>query len=281
MATMIGSGTVYPAGFTPEISFVSSGTVTGSGRVVGCGTLMGSGVFTLTGPPTNLPTVTARKTVNVYVSYCPDDNLNGGNLARIVQYAAGGNVSTETSNGHGKNLPNTGFDAEAESGLSSGSSTQSLNSSGGYLLDPVFANATTIGPNNSISNNNTQKNPLCHICPNDSGICCPLFTDCGVDGHCPYQALLGAGYLRFGMNIVDMANSSSGIGGGVALSGKTMNAALKAPGKPGEYLHGVAGTIDEMVSANAASQRLRRKLERAVGAYLKGHSGAARHDLGQ
>lgn len=234
---------------------------------MGCGTLMGSGAFTLTGPPTNLPTVTARKTVNVYVSYCPDDNLGGGSVARIAQYAAGGNVSDGTSDDP-DSLPE---DAAAHN------STTGPN----YRLDAIFANTTTPALNNSTASNSTQKNPLCHICPNDSGICCPLFTDCGSDGHCPYQALLGAGYVKFGVNIVEMANSSSGIGGGIAFSGKTMIAALRAPGKPGEYLHGAVGSIGEEADTSAASQRLKRRLERAVGAYLKGHRGAARHDLDQ
>ena len=39
-ATVIGSGTVYPAALGGLIGFTSSGTVEGRGSVVGCGTIV-------------------------------------------------------------------------------------------------------------------------------------------------------------------------------------------------------------------------------------------------
>jgi hypothetical protein len=73
---------------------------------------------------------------------------------------------------------------------------------------PVPSNST-LGDSNSTAIDDTLDNPLCHICPNDSGICCPLGSTCGGDGHCPYEALIGSGYILQGYNVVAAKNISS------------------------------------------------------------------------
>lgn len=78
-----------------------------------------------------------------------------------------------------------------------------------YHTPLLNSNSSSANVTNSSS---ALTNPLCQLCPNDSGICCPLFAACGVDGHCPHTALVGAGYILHGMNIVDMGNSSDTLG---------------------------------------------------------------------
>lgn len=192
-ATMIGSGTVWPTGFMDMISFVSSGTLTGCGRVKGCGYLTGTGTFTVCEPFTT--TVMPEPTVNVYVSYCPPDSMAQNPLMRMA-----GNVSDP--------------DAYLR-----------------YATSPVLAggNYTQL---NFTGNSTMLDNPLCHVCPEDSGICCPLGSDCGSDGHCPWTALEGSGYARFGVNLVAMKNSSDSIGM-TPLPAGAGYARLRAPGLPG------------------------------------------------
>ena len=198
-ATMIGSGTVWPAGFMDMVSFVSSGTVTGSGRVKGCGYLTGTGVFTISEPFTTTVTPGATPTVNVYVSYCPPEAGGAG---------AGYNPLLRLA-----------------SNFTDGAAYNK------YALSPVLAggNYTQL---NTTGNGTSLDNPLCHVCPEDSGICCPLATDCGSDGHCPWTALQNCGYARFGFNLVDVHNSSESLGMGTLPAGAAYSR-LRAPGIPG------------------------------------------------
>lgn len=199
-ATMIGSGTVWPTGFMDMISFVSSGTVTGCGRVKGCGFLTGTGTFTVSEPFTT--TVTPTPTVNVYVSYCPDP------MAQNPLMRMAGNVSD----------PNAYLRYAQSPTLAGGNYTQ-LNATG---------------------NSTMLDNPLCHVCPEDSGMCCPLGSDCGSDGHCPWTALEGCGYARFGVNLVDMRNSSESLGMSPLPAGAAYSR-LRAPGLPGSKKSNNAG----------------------------------------
>lgn len=238
---MIGSGTVWPAGFFGLISFVSSGTVTGSGRVKGCGFLTGTGTFTVSGPYTETITESlpsgAATTVNVYVSYCPQEMP----LMRLV-----GNLSTTDS-------------LRVDAGLNNGTTYN-------YLHHAVLAGGRNY-TNGLNSTTNSTKFELCRVCPEDAGICCPPYSDCGADGHCPWNALVGSGYARFGVNIVDVANSSQSMGmtslpdiNSLALS------RLRAPGLPGNRKSLTAnaeeddeGDGSEEVGLTEA-QRLRRRL---------------------
>lgn len=256
-ATMIGSGTVWPAGFMDMISFVSSGTVTGTGRVKGCGILTGSGTFTISEPYTTTVTPSATPTVNIYISYCPPDPLKQNQLLRIASNL----TSTSPANG--------GIDGNGSA------SYPDLSAQNRYTQDALLnvngsSNYTQLNTTNS---NSTLTNPLCHICPQDSGICCPLFTDCGADGHCPWTALEACGYARFGVNLVDMRNSSSslgmeelpvGVGYGVG------NARLRAPGLPGST--GGTGSEDVVGRSLSGKGALHEHVRRhARGAHGFGH----------
>lgn len=198
-ATLVGSGTVWPTGFMDLISFVSSGTITGCGRVKGCGYLTGTGTFTVTEAFTG--TVTPTPTVNVYVSYCPPEAGRGSGYNPLLRLA--GN-----------------FSGDGSRYAQYGSRPNPMGTSGNYTQLNVTGNATTRG------------NPMCRVCPEDSGICCPPFTDCGADGHCPWHALEGSGYARFGANIVGVKNSSN-IMGETPLAGGAKFSMMRAPGLPG------------------------------------------------
>lgn len=217
-ATLIGSGTVWPAGFDDKVSFISSGTLVGSGRVKGCGTITGYGTFTISEPYTMTTTPDMQPTtVNVYVSYCPPDLGGANQLLRLS-----GNFSDEADGTSPATDPN-----DSLYNLTS----PYYNNRYALFSAMPFSNST-----NGTSTNSTLDNPLCHVCPQDSGICCPPFTNCGADGHCPWTALEGCGYARFGVNIVDRDNSSTNmgmIGMSEAGSSGTMTAMLKAPGLPG------------------------------------------------
>jgi len=250
-ATMTGSGTVWPAGFMDLISFVSSGTVTGSGRVKGCGYLTGTGTFTVTAPFTTTSTPGVTPTVNVYVSYCPPE---AGGLSPMMQLA--GNFSgDETSPALIDANRNTLFtDSAAYPGLSSN-----------YAIDALVAGARNYTNGNFTGGNGTSS-LLCHVCPEDSGICCPPYSDCGSDGHCPWTALEGSGYARFGVNLVDVRNSSMLIGMGALPEGNSLLLSrLRAPGLPGNnkrlnkgLVEGVEGT--DMDAGLTGAQMLRRSV---------------------
>lgn len=254
---MIGSGTVWPAGFMDMISFVSSGTVTGSGRVKGCGVLIGSGTFTVSEPLTTTVTPSPTPTLNVYISYCPPDPMGQNPLMRLA-----GNFSS-TSPTSPKIVEAVGIDGNGSAAYP-GVSTQNR-----YLQDALLngsGNFTYLNGTNS-----SLANPLCHICPEDSGICCPLYTDCGADGHCPWTALEGSGYARFGVNLVDVRNSSSNLGMQelpVGVGNEIGNARLRAPGLPGPKgksdssdvggsVDGVRGAEDEVGLTEAQEMRKR------------------------
>ena len=201
-ATMIGSGTVWPAGFFDLVSFVSSGTVTGSGRVRGCGYLTGTGTFTITGPYTTTETPVATPTVNIYISYCPPEaSAAAGAYNPLLRMA--GNFSGD--------------------GLRYAPYAGRPNAIGG---------ASNFTSYNTTDNSTTLDNVMCRICPEDSGICCPPYTDCGSDGHCPWTALQACGYAKYGVNLVAVSNSSTEIGMS-PLPDDMGYSRLKAPGLPG------------------------------------------------
>lgn len=214
-ATLVGEGTVWPAGFMGMVSFVSSGTVTGSGRVKGCGTITGVGTFTVSEPYTTTSTLAGnggQATVNVYVSYCPPeiDGAGGaGTMNPLLRLAGNASVFDQDATG----LSNPDSDPELEPGSHSSDSEAPRYALSG--LSATHANLT--GPFallNTTSTNSTNgtAGPLCAICPQDSGICCPPTSRCGGDGHCPWHALEACGYARFGVNIVDVRNSSRALG---------------------------------------------------------------------
>lgn len=213
-ATMIGSGTVWPTGFLDLLSFVSSGTVTGCGRVRGCGFLTGTGTFTLSEPYTS--TITPTPTVNVYVSYCPPEAGRGGGYNPLLRLA--GNFSGDGSRYY-----------QSSSNLAGGNYTRLNITDNGTALDSA----------------------TCRVCPEDSGICCPPYSDCGSDGHCPWTALEGSGYVRFGVNLVDCRNSSSDMGMGPLPDGMSFSS-LKAPGLPGSDLTGDTDQTSPSTGSNDA-----------------------------
>ena len=224
------------------ISFVSSGTVAGSGRVRGCGILTGTGTFTVSEPYTETITepITsgALPTLNVYVSYCPQE-------APLVRLA--GNMTEAGS-------------YRVNAGLNNGTGYH-------YLQNAVTAGRNYTAGLNSTDGFNSTSNPtnfdLCRVCPEDAGICCPPYTDCGADGHCPWSALVNSGYARFGLNLVNAANSSQSMGmeklpdtNSYALS------QLRAPGLPGNRKSLLAmGKINEDIvdeTGETEAQRARR-----------------------
>lgn len=86
----------------------------------------------------------------------------------------------------------------------------------GNLSSPATVSYYPIAGNSSLTSSNETTlddrldNPLCHVCNNDSGTCCPLGSTCGADGHCPWVALVGAGYVLSGLNVVAAKNGSGG-----------------------------------------------------------------------
>lgn len=226
-ATLIGSGTVWPAGFNDMISFVSSGTLTGSGRVKGCGTITGYGTFTVSESYTATVTGTVA-TVNVYVSYCPGD-LGIDSMGNRMRLA--GNFSGDGT-GSPDDLVNPHADEEDGDAYR-------------YALSPTYPTSNVTSSLNATINSTSLANSLCRVCPEDSGICCPPSTDCGSDGHCPWVALEGSGYAMFGVNIVNSKNSSVSLG----MSGSGIVAdKMKAPGLPGSAGADVGGSVDGGVS---------------------------------
>ena len=184
-ATLSGSGVVYPAALGGMIGITSSDVVTGSGSVIGCGTIVrahmsrrkvsvlthsqiGSGTFTATGP----------YTTTIYQTLAP----NQGTVEVYVSYC-----------------PTDGNEMPRIAG--------NLTSPATVSYYPLALNST-LDSSNSTTLNNTFDNPLCHICPSDSGTCCPLSSKCGADDHCPWGALMGAGYVLAGINVVAAKNSS-------------------------------------------------------------------------
>jgi hypothetical protein len=66
-------------------------------------------------------------------------------------------------------------------------------SNGSVSLDPATRPSAPLeGPTG---------NPLCHVCTLDAAICCPWTVHCGSDGHCPWSAMLGAGYIVAGAKV--------------------------------------------------------------------------------
>jgi len=258
-ATMIGSGTVWPAGFMDMISFVSSGTVTGSGRVKGCGYLTGTGTFTVSQPFTTTSTPGVTPTVNVYVSYCPPE---AGGLMRLA--GNGSDIAYAVSPAL--------IDANRNGAINGSAAYPS------YATDALLSGARNYTAGNFTSGNSTSDS-LCHLCPEDSGICCPPYTDCGSDGHCPWSALVGCGYARFGVNLVDVRNSSTSLGMGKLPEGNGLGLSLlRAPGLPGsKKTGGSTGSADGVEGGGGGdeeagltdAQKLRRRIAGVGGAGVK------------
>lgn len=167
-------------------------------------------------------TPTATPTVNVYISYCPPDPLNP--LLRLA-----GNFSESATSP--ANVDPELLDVDA---AGSGNGSLPYRYAQDALLNSSPGNFTGGGANST--NSSMVGNPLCHVCPQDSGICCPLYTDCGADGHCPWTALVACGYARFGFNLVDVRNSSGILGMQQLVPGVRYgadDAMYRAPGLPG------------------------------------------------
>lgn len=262
-ATMIGSGTVWPAGFMDMLSFVSSGTVTGSGRVKGCGYLTGTGTFTVTEPFTTTSTPGLAPTVNVYVSYCPPE---AGGLNGIMRLSGNGSAYAVSP---------ALIDADRDSAVKNNVSAAAA-AAYPYATDALLAGARNYTSGNFTGGNDTASSSLCRVCPEDSGICCPPYTDCGSDGHCPWSALVGCGYARFGVNLVDVRNSSTSLGMGALPEGNSVALSLlRAPGLPGRK-RGLArsGLDGDGEVGLSEAQKLRRRV-----AGLSGHGYAHAHGL--
>ena len=178
--TLDGSGTVYPAALGGMIGITSSGRIIGSGAVIGCGTIVRTSllrpeIIALTDPQIGTGTfaATGPYTTTIYQTIAPNQDT----VEVYVSYCP-------TSDNR---MPRI-----------AGNLTSSAVSH--Y---PTASNLTS-----DTSNGTTLDNPLCNICPNDSGTCCPPETTCGTQGHCPWGALMGAGYVLGGFNVVAAKNSS-------------------------------------------------------------------------
>ncbi|OCT48492.1 hypothetical protein CLCR_03890 [Cladophialophora carrionii] len=184
--TLTGMGTVWPWYGGGLLSFVSSGTVAGAGSFVGCGTITGSGYFSATAgsPVLVTPSSTARptRTISVYLSYCP--------------------------------APTAGTSADSMFRLAS-----SYNTTQG--ISPAIANLNGTSPYTNSTANSTfalnstvNANPLCQVCPNSVGVCCPPTVSCSADdGKCPLFALENSGNMINGYLIQQVVNSSAPVAG--------------------------------------------------------------------
>lgn len=146
-------------------------------------TQTGSGSFTATDGPTITITPTTTRTrstttIEVYVSYCPDPALAGG-LMNL-----GMNFST------------------SDGGTYHGGNGQTLN-----LTDPALTVSSTNGTS-------SDDNPLCNVCSNSVGICCPPTVSCENDsGKCPEMALRLSGNTINGYLIAEVMNSTAPVAG--------------------------------------------------------------------
>ncbi|ETI20579.1 hypothetical protein G647_08617 [Cladophialophora carrionii CBS 160.54] len=184
--TLTGMGTVWPWYGGGLLSFVSSGTVAGAGSFVGCGTITGSGYFSATAgsPVLVTPSSTARptRTISIYLSYCPDPTAGAGadSMFRLAS-------SYNTTQGISPAIP-------------------SLNDTSPY---------TNSNANSTFALNSTiDTNPLCQVCPNSVGVCCPPTVSCSADdGKCPLFALENSGNMINGYLIQQVVNSSAPVAG--------------------------------------------------------------------
>jgi hypothetical protein len=80
-----------------------------------------------------------------------------------------------------------------------------LSSTAVVSYHPIASNSTSNSSNVTIADDRLD-NAICHLCDNDSGICCPPGSSCGADGHCPWKALVGSGYVLSGLNVVAAKN---------------------------------------------------------------------------
>ncbi|KIW62804.1 hypothetical protein PV04_10935 [Phialophora macrospora] len=190
--TLTGMGTVWPWYGGGLLSFVSSGTVAGAGSFAGCGTITGSGYFSATAgsPVLVTPSSTARptRTVSVYLSYCPASTAGAG-ADSIFRLASSSNTTDLISP--------VKLDLNGTSPLGYTSPYPNWNS-----------NST------SASNSTINPNPLCQVCPNSVGVCCPPTVSCSADdGKCPLLALENSGNTINGYLIQQVLNSSAPVAG--------------------------------------------------------------------
>ncbi|EXJ54332.1 hypothetical protein A1O7_09670 [Cladophialophora yegresii CBS 114405] len=183
-------GTVWPWYGGGLLSFVSSGTVAGAGSFAGCGTITGSGYFSATAgsPVLVTPTSTARptRTISVYLSYCPDPTAGAGTGADAIFRLASSSNTTQ--------------------GISPAISNRNGTLSPGYTSP--YTNST------AASNSTTNLNPLCQVCPESVGVCCPPTVSCSADdGKCPLFALENSGNLINGYLIQQVVNSTAPVAG--------------------------------------------------------------------
>lgn len=202
-------------------------------------------------------------TVNVYVSYCPQDLGSGLRLA--------GNFSADEEMAQGQTIVDPDDPSYNISSPYANGDTPDANRYALSGLAIADKNGNYLNSTSATNGSFSLDSPTCHICPEDSGICCPPFTDCGSDGHCPFTALENCGYARFGVNLVAQANSSASLGMGALGDGVEMSR-LRAPGLPGSKKGGDASGDGESIA-----ERVRRR-------FLGGHAGfgrGVRHEHGQ
>jgi hypothetical protein len=121
-------------------------------------------------------TATSRptRTVSVYLSYCADTTGNAG----------GGNYRLD-------------LDGDANS-------TQ---------VASLHLN-NTLPDSPSSRSNSTLGSPLCQVCPESVGVCCPPTVSCSTaDGKCPLYALENGGNMINGYLIQQVTNSTAPVAG--------------------------------------------------------------------
>lgn len=167
-ATAIGSGTIIGIGTVlvdGSIPVVTSGTVTGVGTVIGVGTIYGAGSFVGSGTFVGSP--------GTFVGTGTASTLGVG-FPLSTKPAGGTTINIYVNDCGPSSLPQ-------------------FASNGSMALDPA-ANLTMLL-------DDTLATPLCHICELDAAICCPWTVQCGGDGHCPWSAMQGAGYIVAGVKV--------------------------------------------------------------------------------
>ena len=98
---------------------------------------------------------------------------------------------------------NNGTDLTASTNMNLNSTTPYISSYSNSLL-----------ADNSSTSSNTTVNPLCQVCPNSVGVCCPPTVTCDdSDGKCPIWALENGGNTINGYLIQQVVNSTAPVAG--------------------------------------------------------------------
>jgi hypothetical protein len=186
---------------------------------------------------TGFPTQTAsssQTTIEVYVSYCPT-TLPAGALPRL-----GSNFSSPE-----------------------------------YLVDAALQNGTDLNSTLSglSSTNSTQPDdgiPLCKVCPESAGVCCPLDVECDHLKKCPWEAMKGMGCVTHGDFLVNGRNLSDGsmvpldeqmpYSGDVEKNAKLLAAgeAERVGGKQGQHFAGASrfGGVEGQMNSGSGNSAL-------------------------